>query len=76
MNKDRRKRIQEAINMLEDSMSILNECADEEQDYMDNMPENLQCSEKYDTAEYACDALTDTVSQIEDAIDSADNAVM
>ena len=51
MNKLRRKaldRIAETLNELYEELESLR---DEEHDYMDNMPENLQGSERYEAAE-------------------------
>jgi hypothetical protein len=74
MNKDRRKRIDEAIKKLEDAQTILEECRDEEQDYLDNIPENLQGSERYETAEAAVDALDSACENLEEVISSAEEA--
>ena len=51
MNNSRRKELEKAVNLLEEAQSIIEDCRDEEQDYLDNMPENLQYSEKHDMAE-------------------------
>ena len=60
MNKERRKKIDAAIQKLEslreemaEAQEMIEEIKDEEQDYLDNMPENLQGSERYSTAEEA-----------------------
>lgn len=67
MNKERRKKISIQIAKINDIASALQELLDEEQDYYDNMPENLQGSLRGDAAEEAIDALTDAVSSLEDA---------
>ena len=57
MNKIRRKAladIQEQLETLKEELEALKE---EEEDYRDNMPENLQGSERYEAAESACDNL-------------------
>lgn len=53
MNKARRKELSRAVELLEEAQSIIESCRDEEEEYMDNMPENLQESEKYYVAEEA-----------------------
>ena len=55
--------------MTEDIMS-------EEEDYRDNMPENLQGSMKYDAAEEAIDNMQDAIDSLEEAIDSLNEAQM
>lgn len=51
MNKNRRNRIDKACKLLQEAEDILGECSEEELDYANNMPENLQMSEKHDRAE-------------------------
>jgi predicted RNase H-like HicB family nuclease len=45
----------------------------EETDYMDNIPENLQYSSRYETAEEACDNLQEAVEYIEAAQEVEDD---
>lgn len=51
MNKARRKEIERAIALMEQAREILEEVKDEEQNAFDNMPENLQSSERGETME-------------------------
>lgn len=67
MNKLRRKALDALIERIDDIYSELEALADEERDYRDNMPENLQNSERYETADNA-------VSSLEDALDNLDSA--
>ena len=46
MNYQRRKRLRVACSLLEEASSIVEDVRDEEQDSLDNMPENLQDSER------------------------------
>ena len=48
MNKTTRKKLSEIIDELQPLKETLEELADEEQDKADNMPENMQSSEKHD----------------------------
>jgi len=64
MNKQRRKEIErienriEALRELVEEISVAIECVlDEERECLDNMPENLQCSERYEKAENAVENL-------------------
>ena len=54
-------------------------CADvysimsDEEEYRDNMPENLQYSSKYESADEACDNLYNAIDEIENAAESVDD---
>ena len=74
MNKVRREELNKALERLYDAQAIVEQCLDEEQDYLDNIPENLQDSERYEKAESAVQALEDTISNIEDAISNIETA--
>lgn len=82
MNKIRRKNIQEVINKLtalscelENLVSDVESIQDEEIEYRDNMPENLQGSEKYEAADNACDSLESAKDALSDMKDSIDEIV-
>lgn len=68
MNKIRRKELDNLVEQLVSIREILDNLKDDEQDYMDNMPENLQSSERYEKAENA-------VSDMELALDSIDEVI-
>ena len=51
MNKARRKEIARAIELIEQACEILEAVRDEEQEAFDNMPENLQGSERGEAME-------------------------
>lgn len=75
MNNTRRKELEkvaDAITELKEQLDILKE---EEEEYRDNMPENLQGSERYEKAETACDNLDSAVSSLEDALDSINESM-
>ena len=72
MNNARRKEIARAIALieeakakLEEATSIVADAQSEEEEYRDNMPENLQGSDRYQQADSACDALSDASSELE-----------
>lgn len=67
MNDRRRKSLKQALSMLESASQIINMVAEEEQDCLDNMPENLQGSERYEKME-------DVVSLLESATEDIDTA--
>lgn len=73
MNKERRKQLQEAIekinsmsDILEEIKSIIESCRYDEEEYRDNMPENLQGSEKYEKAENAIGSLDEAYDALDD----------
>lgn len=75
MNNVRRKQLQQIIDRIEDLKSDLESIKEEEEEYRDNIPENLQGSERYEMADEACnnldyafDSLEDVVNYIEEAI--------
>ena len=75
MNKARRKELERAIEMMTEARDIIEDCKVEEEEYLENMPENLQYSEKYDIAEAAVDAMSRAVEFVEDAISNAEEAL-
>ena len=65
MNKQRRKEIAKAIGLIEQAREILDAVKEEEQEAFDNLPENLQNSERGETMEAH-------ISTIEDFLDELD----
>lgn len=68
MNADRRKRLSEQHSSLEVVKDVLENIRDEEQEYYDNLPENMQGGEKGERASTA-------VSELEDAINAIDGII-
>lgn len=73
MNKDRRKEIAKAvallqpiIGQLEEIKSIIETVAQEERDYHDNMPENMQSGENGERADQAASDLEEVQSALEE----------
>lgn len=75
MNKIRRKNLQTIIDRPEDIKTDLEEITYEEEEYRDNIPENLQSSEKYERADEACDNLNDAADTLNEVIDSITTAM-
>lgn len=75
MNKIRRKELQTIIDQLEELKGSLEELMAEEEEYRDNMPENLQGSERYETAEVACDALQEAVDVFNEITSNIESAI-
>ena len=61
MNNSRRKQIEKVIDELE-------KIRNDEQDYFDNMPENLQYSERGEKSEFAIDALEFAIDQLQEIL--------
>lgn len=74
MNRIRRKELRSIIDQLEELKSCLEDLQAEEEEYRDNMPENLWGGERYEKAEEAISNMEDAVSSLEDAISSIDAA--
>lgn len=74
MNNDRRKEINKVVALLQEALSILEMARDEEGDTFNNMPENLQNSERGQKAEEAYGQLEDACSSLEDVISNCENA--
>lgn len=53
MNNKRRSTLNDALKLLEEASNIVSQVLDEEQDSFDNIPENLQDSDRYSKAESA-----------------------
>jgi archaellum component FlaC len=75
MNKSTRKELGIMIDQLQDIQDKLEVIADEEQDKADNMPENMQMSEKHDTYEEISNNLHDASASIEDIKDLIQEAI-
>lgn len=74
MNKQRRARLSEAHSLLGRAVSIVERAKDEEQDSFDNLPENLQSSERGEIMEEAIDELQTAIDSINDAMEHIDCA--
>ena len=74
MNKQRRKAIESATGKIRDLLAELETLRDEEE-YRDNIPENLQGSERYEKADECVDELTEAIDTIESSLDDIDNII-
>ena len=66
MNKQRRKLINELIGKAYDLSCEIEEVLNEEQESFDNMPENLQYSERGESMQEAISSLEEAQSSIDD----------
>lgn len=74
MNKTRRKALDEVISKIEEAKELLENLQAEEEEYRDNMPENLQGSERYEAADAAVDNMSSAVDALDEAISSIESA--
>lgn len=70
MNKNRRKMIENIITMLDRAKINLEDVLSEEEDYFNNMPENLQGSIRGTESEEAIDMLSEAVDNLNNCIDN------
>lgn len=74
MNATRRTELQKISADLNDALSRLQQCAADEQEYFDNMPESIQCGEKGQKAEESAQALQEAADEIENQISNIETA--
>ncbi len=74
MNKIRREALGKIREIIEAASSELENLQDEEQEYFDNMPESLKLGEKGETAENAVTNLGSAVDDLEQVLNSIDEA--
>ena len=75
MNKKRRERLKQAISLLESAYEIISQAAEEEQDCFDNLPENLQESDRGERMEEAISELENATEKIDEVKESVENAM-
>lgn len=66
MNKQRRSRIAEALEMISGAKEILEEVRDEEQESYDNLPEGLQAAERGEQMQQNVENLEDFIGCLEE----------
>ena len=66
MNNAKRKDITKSITEVEEAHSIIEDVAAQEQESLDNMPENLWESDRYQTMEETVSDLVDIQGELED----------
>lgn len=75
MNDKRRGRLNDALKMLSNAASIVEAVCDLEQDSMENYPENLQNTQRFEAMETAVDSLNDALETIENVKDHIRSAI-
>lgn len=67
MDKKKRGRLKDAMNMLNSAATIVESVCDSEQDCVDNYPENLQGTDTFEYMETAVDSLGEALERIDEA---------
>ena len=75
MNNLRRKAIREIIAVLYDVQEKVEELLDEETDYKENIPENLQSSDRYYRAEECVDNLQTAYDSLDEVFSCLESAM-
>ena len=75
MNEVRRKALRDVISGIQRLSEELEALCGEEEDYRDNIPENMQGSERYDKAEEAIDMISEAVDNLRCAVESIESAI-
>ena len=75
MNNKRREFLRLAADMLEAAKRTVDKALDEEQDALDSLPENLECSELAGKMECAVDFLESASDSIDSAIEDLHLAI-
>ena len=66
MNKQRRKRIEEAVTLIEQAKDIIEEVSGDEEAF-ENLPESLQYGERGEAMQTAVGSLEEAVDSLEEA---------
>jgi histidinol dehydrogenase len=65
MNDIRREKLRKALTLIDKAATIVDGVSDEEQDAIENYPENLQNTEKFEGMEIALDNLNEAVERMD-----------
>ena len=74
MNNQKREKLKLARDYLSKASDIVSSVLDDEQDCLDNMPDNLQYSDRYERMEAAISKLEDGLNNIEAAEECLEEA--
>ena len=65
MNKTRRTNLRKVYDLISEARALLEEIAQEEREALDNTPDSLQTSERYEQADEDCTTLEDHLTDLE-----------
>ena len=69
MNGTRRKQIAEQAEAVRNSLEIIETINEDEQAYLDNIPENMQGGEKHAQSDLALQSLADVINSLTEAVE-------
>lgn len=75
INQKKRKRLSEAVTLLRRAGDIISSVESDEADCLDNVPENLEYSERAEKMSDNCDALCDAGDYVDEAISKVESAM-
>lgn len=75
MDVRRRNRLRDALKMLVSVITIVESVSDKEQDCMENVPENLQGTERFENMENAVDRLNQALEELDNAKEHIEAAI-
>ncbi|WP_430617207.1 hypothetical protein IGI86_001862 [Enterococcus sp. AZ188] len=75
MNRLRRARLQGVSDSISELIETLRDIRDNEENYKENMPENLYGSERYEKAEEAVEQIEEAIELLESATESIEEAM-
>ena len=75
MNKERRNTLYKLIEEIRKIRDDIEYEKDQEDDYRDSMPENLQYGERYDRSEECSDAMENLIEAIDDGTEELEEAL-
>ncbi len=75
MNNSRRKDLRGIIDQIEELKGLLEDLMCEEEEFRDNIPENLQGSERYEKSDAACNDMQDALIYLDDAATCIEAAI-
>jgi hypothetical protein len=75
MNNQRRKRLRDIIKEILVIQGKLQDVFDEEQESLDNLPENLQGTDRYANMEEYCDKMSDGISLLDEVVEIIEEVI-
>lgn len=76
MNNKKRSVLKQAMFLLERVSDYVSQIEEDEQDALDNMPENLQSSDRYEKMENAIDKLEEAINGIDEVKENIESAMV
>lgn len=75
MNKQKRERLKDALRDVDSAARILQGVCGQEEDCLDNCPENLQSSERYERMEETVEALGEAIDKLDEVRETIISAI-